>query len=92
MKGIITKYVTPKGYGFIKCENGKTYFFHVNDTNLNPNIWYKLDGIEVEFDVVERHESVVIKQHAENIQILADMTCPEEAIIFSADPDTEKGS
>lgn len=31
MKGIITKYLEDKGFGFIKDENEEERFFHIND-------------------------------------------------------------
>ena len=80
MKGIIQKYVTTRGFGFIDGEDGKRYFFHITDTNLDPRFQYEMTGIEAEFEPVEVHEGLVIKTHANNVQINADIECKEEKL------------
>lgn len=69
MKGKVRKYITSRGYGFIDGEDGLSYFFHITDTNLDPRFRYEMDGVEAEFDPVEKHEGLVIKTHAENVRI-----------------------
>jgi len=78
MKGIIQKYVTTRGFGFIEGEDGKRYFFHITDTNLDPRFQYEMTGAEAEFEPVEKHEGLVIKTHAKNVQINADIDCMSE--------------
>ena len=69
MKGTIRKYITCRGYGFIKGENLVDYFFHITDTNLDPRFRYELDGVEVEFDPKEIHDGLMIKTNAEKVRI-----------------------
>ncbi len=48
MNGVIKSFLSDKGYGFIKGEDGKDYFFHISDiTNFFDNI---TDGLPATFN------------------------------------------
>lgn len=68
MKGIIQKYFTGKGYGFIKGEDEKSYFFHISDTNLDKKFRYDLDDVEVEFEPDEVRNTLGTKMQAKNVK------------------------
>ncbi|MDD3383384.1 MAG: cold shock domain-containing protein [Bacilli bacterium] len=52
MKGTIKMFNKEKGFGFIKCEDGKDVFFHYSELKVEG---FKTaePGEEVEFDVQE---------------------------------------
>ena len=52
MKGTIVKLFLNKGYGFIRCVQGKSYFLHATQVNP-PEHFDRLSlGVPVEFDAI----------------------------------------
>jgi len=49
LQGVITKYNTDKGFGFIKC-SGKSYFFHISSVNKKSMQHLLREGSRVTFD------------------------------------------
>lgn len=52
MKGVVTRLVKEKPFGFIKGEDGNDYFFH-SESILNGSIRDVKYGQQVEFDAEE---------------------------------------
>ncbi len=50
MKGIIKTYLSEKKYGFIKGDDGKDYFFHVNEFRDKQHISNICEEAFVTFD------------------------------------------
>ena len=49
-KGIVARWLGNRGYGFIKCEDGKEIFFHYSDIQGKSSL---SEGEKVEFEVTE---------------------------------------
>ncbi|MDZ5724613.1 MULTISPECIES: cold-shock protein [unclassified Acetobacterium] len=58
MKGIVQKYNTDKGYGFIRMDNGTNLFFHITDVT---NAAFVSPGDAVEFDTEMRSKGLAAK-------------------------------
>ena len=57
MKGFISRFFCDRGYGFIKAEDGQTYFCHISNVDI-PGGQYPKESQEVQFDVVPRQKGV----------------------------------
>ena len=50
-KGTVTKWLEGRGYGFIKCEDGKEIFVHNSDIQGKSSLG---EGEKVEFEVIDK--------------------------------------
>ena len=50
MKGIINTWLSEKGYGFIKGDDGKDYYFNRQDFREKSHIALLAEALPVEFD------------------------------------------
>lgn len=50
MKGLLKTFLSEKGYGFIKGEDDKDYFFHVNELKNKSQINLLAEDITIEFE------------------------------------------
>ena len=82
MRGVVKSFLESKGYGFIAGEDGKDYFFHINEVKKRSEEIF--DGLPVRFEETATPKGYSAKQ----IDILDDdllYECPQSVF-------TSKGS
>lgn len=53
MNGKVRFYDTEKGFGFIDCEDGSSYFFHIKSCpELDQKAKHELTGKEAQFELI----------------------------------------
>lgn len=86
MRGVIKNFIESKGYGFIAGENGKDYFFHINE--VKERLKQISDGLPVQFE-----EAVSPKGYsAKQIHLLDDKLLYEQPeSVLTSKKDSVKG-
>jgi cold shock CspA family protein len=64
MKGLVKKYITDKGFGFIRGESDKEYFFHRSNAEDQSAL---AEGVRVKFDIGENEKG----NYAKNISVIS---------------------
>lgn len=64
MKGIIKKFISEKGFGFIGSKDNTELFFHISNVKEQDSI---AEGVKVKFDIGENEKG----DYAKNISVLS---------------------
>ncbi len=51
LKGVVSKKVTERGFGFLRSSDGKDYFFHLTDLQKGLEFDEVVEGLDVEFEI-----------------------------------------